>query len=84
MDKKTGMIISIIGSVVCLCLAISCCGAGVGWAPTLDTDLPPILFIILGICLGLIPIIVAVLLWVFLVIRAKDEEGIGAEPEMGV
>jgi hypothetical protein len=84
MDKKTGMIISIIGSIICLCLAVSCCGAGVGWAPTLDTDLPPILFIILGICLGLIPIIIAVLLWVCLYGRAKDEGAEAGPPPMGV
>jgi drug/metabolite transporter (DMT)-like permease len=80
MNKQTGMIISIIGSVICLCLAASCCGAGIGWAPTWDTDLPPVLFIILGICLGLIPIIVAVLLWVFLVIRVKDEDVAAEQP----
>ena len=83
MDKKTGMIISIVGSVVCLCLAISCCGGGISTGLQGDPDYQ-IPFIIGGVCLGLIPIIVAVLLWVFLVIRAKDEEGIDAEPEMDV
>ena len=83
MDKKTGMIISIVGSVLALCLATSCCAGGF-WAPSLDTDLPPALFIVLGICAGLIPIVAAVLLWVFLVIRAKDEESVDAEPQMDV
>jgi MFS family permease len=83
MDKKTGMIISIVGSVVCLCLAIACCAGGVSGGLQGDPDYQ-IPFIIGGICAGLIPIIVAVLLWVFLVIRAKDEEGIESEPEMDV
>lgn len=84
MDKKTGKIISIVGSVVCLCLAISCCVGGIAGGLQ-DPDYPSVPIIVGGVCAGLIPIIVAVLLWVFLVIRAKDEEeAIGAEPEMGV
>jgi drug/metabolite transporter (DMT)-like permease len=79
MDKKTGMIISIVGSVVCLCLAIGCCAGGIAGGLQ-DPDYPSIPLIVGGICAGLIPIIVAVLLWVFLVIRAKDE-GVAAEPE---
>jgi drug/metabolite transporter (DMT)-like permease len=82
MDKKTGMIISIVGSVVCLCLAIGCCAGGIAGGMQ-DTNNPSIPLIIGGICAGLIPIIVAVLLWVFLVIRAKDE-GAAAEPSMDV
>ena len=83
MDKKTGMIISIIGSIVCLCLAISCCAGGISGGLQGDPDYT-IIFIIAGVCLGLIPIIVAVLLWVFLVIRAKDEEAVEGVPEMNV
>ncbi len=79
MDKKTGMIISIVGSVVCLCLAVACCGVGIGGGLQ-DPDYPNFLYIVLGVCAGIIPIIVAVLLWVFLVVRAKDE-GISAEPK---
>jgi hypothetical protein len=82
MDKKTGMIISIVGSVVALCLTLACCGSGgyLGFAG----DTPNILYAIVGVCLGLVPIIGAVLLWVFLVIRAKDEEGVAAEPPMNL
>jgi hypothetical protein len=82
MDKKTGMIISIVGSVICLCLAIACC-AGVIGGGLQDPDYPNFLYIVLGVCAGLIPIIVAVLLWIFLVMRAKDESG-AAEPPMGM
>jgi hypothetical protein len=82
MDKKTGMIISIVGSVICLCLAIACCAGGIGGGLQ-DPDYPNFLYIVLGVCAGLIPIIVAVLLWIFLVMRAKDESG-AAEPPMGM
>ena len=72
MDKKTGMIISIVGSVVALCLATSCCGGGVYGGMRMNPDSPNLLYVAVGICAGLVPIIGAVLLWVFLVIRAKD------------
>jgi drug/metabolite transporter (DMT)-like permease len=80
MDKKTGMIVSIVGSVICLCLAISCCGGGI-YGGIGVSDSPNWLYLIGGICLGLLPIIVAVLLWVFLYGRAKDE-GVEAGPQM--
>jgi hypothetical protein len=83
MDKKTGMIISIVGSIICLCLAISCCSGGIYGGMGVDPDSPNILYIVLGICAGLIPIIVAVLLWVFLVVRAKDE-GVAGDPQIGI
>jgi uncharacterized membrane protein len=82
MDKKTGMIVSIVGSVVALCLALACCGSG-GYLG-LGGDSPNWLYLILGVCLGLIPIIVAVLLWVFLVIRAKDEGSAEVTPKMNL
>lgn len=81
MDKKTGMIISIVGSVICLCLAVACCGGGI-YGGGIMPDTPNWLYLIGGICLGILPIIVAVLLWVFLYVRAKDEGG--AEPQMDV
>jgi hypothetical protein len=83
MDKKTGMIVSIVGSVVALCLALACCGGGIGWGIQ-DPDNPSILLIVGGICLGLFPIIGAVLLWVFLVIRAKDEGAAEVMPPMDI
>ncbi len=82
MDKKTGMIISIVGSVVCLCLAIACCSTGIYGGVSIESE-PNVLYIVLGVCAGIVPIIVAVLLWVFLVIRAKDES-VEAAPEMDV
>jgi hypothetical protein len=86
MDKKTGLIVSIVGSVVALCLALGCCSGSIwgGGNFAADSGVPGWLFIILGICLGLIPIIGAVLLWVFLVIRAKDEGAAEVMPQMDV
>ena len=81
MDKKTGMIISIVGSVVCLCLAIVCCGGGI-YGGVGVSETPNWLYLIGGICLGILPIIVAVLLWVFLYGRAKDEDAAGPPMEM--
>ena len=83
MDKKTGMIVSIVGSVIALCLAFACCGGGISAGMQGDPDYQ-IPFIIGGVCAGIIPIIAAVLLWVFLVVRAKDEESIDAGSQMDI
>jgi uncharacterized membrane protein len=84
MDKKTGMIVSIVGSVVALCLALGCCSSGIYFGPMSDTSTTGIIWAVVGICLGLLPIIGAVLLWVFLVIRKKDDEGVAVEPPMSM
>ena len=84
MDKKTGMIVSIVGSVLALCLALACCSSGIYFGPMSDTSTTGIILAVAGVCLGLLPIIGAVLLWVFLVIRKKDDEGIAAEPQMNL
>ena len=85
MDKKTGMIISIVGSVLALCLALACCSGGAYFGPLGSTDTTTqVVGIVAGVCLGLVPIIGAVLLWVFLVIRKKDDEGVATEPPMSL
>jgi hypothetical protein len=61
---------------------VGCCSSG-GYLG-LGSDSPNWLYLILGVCLGLVPIIGAVLLWVFLVIRAKDEGAAEVMPPMDI
>lgn len=84
MDTKTkNMVIAGVISVVCLCLAIGCCSGSIwgGGNFAADSGVPGWLFIILGICLGLIPIIGAVVAWVLLMKKNQDAE---ADPMMDV
>jgi hypothetical protein len=71
MDKKTGMIVSIVGSVVFLCLSIACCALGAYMGLPTGED-PQYGYIAGGVCLGIFPILAAVALWIFLVVRNQD------------
>ena len=86
MDKKTqNIVIAVVITVVCLCLAVGCCSGSIwgGGNFAADSGVPSWLFIILGICLGLIPIIGAGVAW-FLLMKKNQDEGAEAGPMMDV
>jgi TRAP-type C4-dicarboxylate transport system permease small subunit len=74
MDKKTGLIISIVVTVLALCCSLACCGFGIAQLATDGdmVDMPPAWGIPL-ICLGILVWVLPLVLWI-VTSRAKESE----------